>query len=210
MKKMLPLVLSALLLAPAAVMAQQIEVSGMAGYRFSSGIGSLQIGTLPVNDVRVENGVAFTLGVSYKTSLQTEGELEWSHQSSKLTYMIGSGPTLTYGNINVDTIHAAIHMGPERAFDQKFWPYALASLGVTILGPSGASSVTRFTWTIGGGFKYWATDRFALRLEGRWMPTYLFSTDAGIWCDPYYGCWQATNSIYLQQVDISGGITYKF
>jgi hypothetical protein len=43
----------------------------------------------------------------------------------------------------------------------------------------------------------------------RWTPTYIKSDPAGIWCDPFYGCWALSDTQYSNQFETSGGITVR-
>ena len=37
--------------------------------------------------------------------------------------------------------------------------------------------------------KFYLSPNFGLKATARWTPTYIKSTSAGYWCDPFYGCW---------------------
>ena len=93
----------------------------------------------------------------------------------------------------------------------KFQPFLLGGLGASILAPDGSlDSVTNFAFTLGGGFKYYASDRFGIRGDVRWMPQYLYSTDGGTWCDPFYGCYYYPNDHILTQWDFKLGAIIRF
>ena len=71
-------------------------------------------------------------------------------------------------------------------------------------------SNTRFSLTWGGGVKIYPSGRVGLNLTGRWTPTYIKSDPGGIWCDPYWGCFQSSNPQYANQFEFAGGLTFRF
>ena len=42
------------------------------------------------------------------------------------------------------------------------------------------------------------------------MPQYLYSTDGGTWCDPFYGCYYYPNDHILTQWDFKLGAVIRF
>jgi hypothetical protein len=69
---------------------------------------------------------------------------------------------------------------------------------------------TRFSSTVGGGLKFYFTRYVGAKVTLRVTPTYITSTPAGGWCDPYYGCWPITEAHYATQFDTSVGVTFRF
>ncbi len=58
--------------------------------------------------------------------------------------------------------------------------------------------------------KVYPGENFGLRLEGRWTPTYITTTTAGWWCDPYWGCYLVGDSKYSHQFELNAGISIRF
>jgi hypothetical protein len=73
--------------------------------------------------------------------------------------------------------------------ESKLRPFRFFGLGASDLSPdrSGVSGVTRFAFAFGGGAKYNVSKHFGFRGQAKWSPTYLATTDAGYWCDPFWG-----------------------
>ena len=44
----------------------------------------------------------------------------------------------------------------------------------------------------------------------RATPAYIKSDAAGYWCDPYWGCYLVGNAQYANQIELNGGITFRF
>jgi hypothetical protein len=63
--------------------------------------------------------------------------------------------------------------------------------------------------TLGGGVKIYRGPVGA-RLEARFTPTYIRSTDDGWWCDDYWGCYTIEQLHYAKQFEFSGGVTFRF
>ena len=54
-------------------------------------------------------------------------------------------------------------------------------------------------------------NKSGLRGQAKWSPTYITTSDAGYWCDPFWGgCWVVGNDHYLHEFDVSGGIILRF
>jgi hypothetical protein len=50
-----------------------------------------------------------------------------------------------------------------------------------------------------------------LRGQIKYSPTYITTTNGGYWCDPIWGgCWQVGNNHYLNEFDVTGGLTVRF
>ena len=71
-------------------------------------------------------------------------------------------------------------------------------------------SRTRFSFTWGGGVKVYPSEHFGFRLTGKWTPTYINSDPAGIWCSPFWECFQLTSANYSNQFELVGGGTARF
>ena len=101
--------------------------------------------------------------------------------------------------------------------DSQVRPFIFGGLGATNYSPGDANgfpveSNTRFSTTWGGGVKFYATENIGFNFTARWVPTYINSSDAGIWCSPYWpgGCWVLSEANYSNQFDLSGGVNFKF
>ena len=73
-------------------------------------------------------------------------------------------------------------------------------------------SSTRFSTTWGGGVKAYVSDNVGFNFTARWVPTYISSDPAGIWCSPYWpgACWVLSEANYSNQFDLSGGVNFRF
>ena len=103
--------------------------------------------------------------------------------------------------------------------DTKTRPYVLFGIGANqyafganlLQGNTGnIPNDTRFAGTIGGGVKFGFSPHVGAKAGVRRTPTYITSTSGGLWCDPFYGCWELANQHYANQLDTSFSVTFRF
>jgi len=129
------------------------------------------------------------------------------------------------GSGDVDIANMAIHqvMGdflfskPGRT--ENTFPYFLLGLGANIFDPGSTngslgtprnlSTETKFTWSLGVGVKKYNHSGSGARLDIRYNPTYINSTQTGYWCDPFYGCYATADAHYFDQWEFSLGFVKK-
>jgi hypothetical protein len=97
-----------------------------------------------------------------------------------------------------------------RNSEVKLRPYVVGGLGFTHDSNSNSTpNRTEFSWSIGGGVKYYASRHIGFRADVRYLPTYGSSSNA-TYCDPFFGCYTTRVSNYLNRANIIGGIIFKF
>ena len=89
-------------------------------------------------------------------------------------------------------------------------PFVSFSLGVTVFNPAGLGSEDKFSFSLGGGVKYFLGERVGLRLQLRWTPTYVNSTSEGVFCNPFGFCYVVQDAHYVNQTEASAGLIIKF
>ncbi len=111
----------------------------------------------------------------------TQLEFYFSRQESQLE---GAGAASSASLFELDIDY--YHIGGTFAFDQgagggKLKPYIAASLGATRFDPepSNLDTHTKFSMALGGGVKWFLTERVGLRLEGRVFGTIIDTEAAG-------------------------------
>ncbi|HUL72296.1 MAG TPA: outer membrane beta-barrel protein [Vicinamibacterales bacterium] len=206
--------LLALVAAPAFAQAKA-EASFNVGYTISDGVSFTN--PVPVNGVvfnRVDpkDSVSFGLGIGFFINHEAEVEFMWNRQPTKLE-ATGTGPAVS-GDMKVDNYHGnfVFNFGEE---DAKARPFLYIGLGATNFGESTFPnktfpSVTKFSWALGAGVKVYPSPHAGFRAGIRWVPTYIKTDAAGWWCDPYWGCAPVGNVQYANQLEFSGGITFRF
>jgi hypothetical protein len=122
---------------------------------------------------------------------------------------------VTYNGHGVITYN----LGAEKA---SIRPFILGGAGITRFSPSeviiltpnysGARNIdgiNKFSPTMGGGVKTFISPRFGFQVMARYTPTHIGS-GSGVWCSPYWGCFQLTGSQWSHQIEFTGGIVLRF
>ena len=104
-----------------------------------------------------------------------------------------------------------LHLGGTYFWDYEWAkPFVASTIGVTILDPhpGGLDSEVRFSLSIGGGVKLFASDRLGLRLEGRGFGTF-FDGGGAVFCGEG-GCSAIIESEVLVQFEFRAGVIFAF
>lgn len=208
-------------------LAQRVEASANIGYTASEGITSDdRVFVTPgafYDTVSPKSGSSFNFTFGVFVTEQAELEFLWARQSSQL---VASGPAaadLPITDMSVYNYHFNFVYNWGMA-DSRVRPFAFGGLGATqysfgdvlIAGPPGSGAPglldgeTQFSSTIGGGVKFYFSPNIGAKVTGRYTPTFITSDPEGVWCDPWYGCWQVVDTEYSNQFDFSAGITIRF
>jgi len=196
------------LLASAA--AQNFELTPHVGGQVN---GGLDLSTSAFNRFEVANGLSYGISLGYLLGEHYGVEFAWNKNNADVRAQpIGGFSSIRLFSMSQNQYlgNFLLHFTPR---DERVRPYLLFGLGANALDPQvhGVSGSTRFVYALGGGAKYNVSRHFGLRGQFKWSPTYITSTSAGYWCDPFWGgCWNVGNAHYLHEFDITGGITLRF
>ncbi len=194
---------------PTAWAQKGIEVTPFVGGQVNSG---LNVATGPFNNIDVQNGLNFGVSAGYLMGTHAGIEFMWNHNQAGAKAQSSGNPELKIFNLRSNQYLGdfVLHFKDR---DSRLRPFVLFGAGVNNLAPdrSGVNSITRFAWVFGGGVKYNFSKRFGLRLQAKWSPTYINTTTDGIWCDPFWGgCWAKGDSVFLNEIDATAGLTFRF
>jgi Outer membrane protein beta-barrel domain len=219
MFKRIALMAGALMLASAPAFAQKGEVGIFAGWVFADGVSGNSVvvpsvGTFNRIDPKDSFGWGFDVGVFVGPN--AEVGFMYSQQPTKL--QVSGTTTVDIGDMSIHTYHGVFtyNFGPG---DSKIRPYVFGGLGGTSYGDVSYATVnrtgtlsgfSRFSTTWGAGVKMYGSGHVGGRFGIRLTPTYIKSDASGWWCDPYWGCYLVGNAQYANQVDINGGVTFRF
>lgn len=191
----------------------KFELTPTVGYRFG-GTASTSYSVF-IESVEVSPALSFGLTLEYALSPRASLEFIWSHQDTELKLNYRQTPPAGYTerltHLNVDTFQIG-GLWQFGTYGDSFRPYLDFLLGMSILTPAPQfSTLTRFSGSVGGGVKYFHSDKLGLRLGLRFMPIYVNSTSSGYgYCDPWYGCYTYYDSNYINQFDAYTGLTFRF
>ena len=195
--------------AAAIAQGQKFEITALIGGQLN---GGLDLSTASLRHIDAKNGLIRGLALSYEPKAHAAVEFMWTYSNpDTFSQPIGGGPSTKifvldenryFGNL---LFHLANGEKPLR-------PFLLGGIGITDLAPAypGVSGATRLAFALGGGVKYNFSRWFGLRLQVKWSPTYL-STTNGYWCDAVWGgCWSVGQNHYLNELDGTAALTFRF
>jgi hypothetical protein len=181
------------------------EISLMAGYMWG---GS----TLTVNgELKIEDGTNY--GVILDLPIAKKGitlELLYSRLDSKLNFKSRTGGTRDSSLFDMSTNYIQIGGLKEVETGTNLRPFGIFALGTTIFGPKNSSFADQWvlSFSLGGGLKYYLSERIGLRLDARFLfPVYL--TGGGFYCGTG-GCGAGIGSSpAILQGYIDGGVIIR-
>ncbi len=190
--------------------AQNFEVTPFVGGQVN---GGLDLSTAFLNRIEVKNAVNYGVSLGYLLGEHGGIEFMWNHnKADTVAQFTGGGPDFNLFNLSSNQ-YLGNFLYHFKGRGSPFRPFAFAGLGATNLAPdlSGINSITRFAWALGGGAKYNFSKRFGVRVQAKWSPAYITTTNGGFWCDPFWGgCFVVGNDHFLNEFDITGGVTLRF
>lgn len=150
------------------------------------GSGSFTISSeeLAYTSIHFSDGFAYGLSLGYRASPMIAFEAMWSRHSSNVE---GRAPASADGT--TPAVNEPLFKAMEDQFHANFLlsmgyligsvkPYFLFGLGLTNINPEGdIASVSRFSWGFGVGVEANLKDRFGLRVQGKFVPTYINTTE---------------------------------
>lgn len=172
---------SAVFVAPMAEAARNedgyfMQISPFVGYRFG---GSFEDKDTE-EDYDVENDSSVGFVINFPAQYYTEYEIYYSQQSTQLK----TGSLLQSRSV-IDLDIQYLQFGGTYLVDRtkNVQPYIVATVGVTRIDPSGAdtSSDEFFSFSVGGGWRFFPKERIGLRLDGRFLGT-VIDSDTDIFC----------------------------
>lgn len=189
---------------------RNIEITPFAGGRF---FGKIDLPTDPTYDyLKIDNN--YDYGVMGDVDLigPLQAEFMWSREPTTLeAHVFANGSLSPYGNATLDNYQWSL-VYQLRDSSAKFRPYLAGGIGFTHWG-KGAGVTLPFNNTVGfnlgGGVKYFFVKHVGMRIDFRWLPSRTTSQLAE-YCDPFFGCYAANQNNYAQQVQLNGGLIFRF
>ncbi len=160
--------------------AGDFEITPFAGYTWGGEFDDSVTGARLKVDETANYGVMVDINMDINQDQQSQIELYFSHQATQLKS--DNGPFT--GNPLFDLDINYYHLGGTYGMDYgKIKPFLVGTLGVTHMVPQGPGldALTKFSLSLGGGVKLFATDHIGFRFEGRWFGT-LFNGSGSAFC----------------------------
>jgi opacity protein-like surface antigen len=182
---------------------QQIEITPFAGYFLISNLSTLD-GDLVIDHNFNYGGV---LGIRVSDDLFIE--LLYNRTDTEVRFKQEYFDTVKYlFDMSIEYFQAGAHVETETG---NFRPFAAFTLGATYFKPKDEkiSSELEFSFTAGGGIKYYFLPNLAVRLQWRFLIPIYFS-DVSIFCSDGYCGLFITGGTYLLQYDLTAGLAFSF
>lgn len=204
-----------ILLSFMSALAQKAEIQPFIGYRFSDSfsMGPVMIGGNPHDDWNefiATSGISYGVTAGYFISNRVQIEFLWSRQNSSAEGRSAQGSEATFADMKVDNYHGNLlyHWGDA---DSRVRPFVFGGVGATSYNPSGYYDLgsVHFSTDWGGGVKFFANKHLGLRVQGRWIPTYIGATTEGVISAPYAKLF-INEAVFHHQLEITAGAVFRF
>jgi hypothetical protein len=184
------------------------EISPFVG--FETGGSYPVTNSFSVDRLRVDSGGSYGAFVDYSLTENTQAEFMWSRNNTSFSaHDVATNSYSKAFNSDVDQFELGF-LYMLRSSEQKLRPFIDAGIGVTHEFNEGANpNRTLLSFGLGGGAKYELSRHFALRGDLRWLPSRANKTP-GVTCDFFGNCFRQNMSNYLQRVNLTGGIAFRF
>ena len=202
-----------LFVAVSSVQAQrEFEITPFGGSRFGGTIAeSTSISpTVAYDYITIKSSVDYGILADYSLSPSLQVEFMWNRQPTELAgHNVLANTKVNLTSTNLDQYEwGASYMF--RSPEAKLRPFATFGLGFTHFSAGQLLGFyNRFSYNLGGGVKYFFTDHIGVRLETRYSPTHT-TTGLATYCDPFFGCYQATAANVAHQGQANLGIIFRF
>lgn len=185
---------------------QEVQINPYAGYFLGGKLHGYD------SDALFGGGPDFGLGLSYGVGRRKNIEVSYTVAASDVEFEGGSiaaggENNMTFGYIQIGYVQDF----PLKQTEADVRPFLLVTIGAAYLNPKNDDYTTawRFSTALGGGLKYFFTDRIGIRVQGRLLLPFFFS-GAGFYCGTG-GCGTSVESFSsLAQGAFDGGLVIKF
>jgi len=184
------------------------EVSPFVGYETG---GSYPVtNSFTVDRLRIDSGLSFGTYVDYSLTENAQAELMWSRNNTSFSaHDVTTGTYSKAFNSGFDQFSFGFLYMLKNS-ERKLRPFIAAGVGFSHeSNDSGVPNHTLLAFNLGGGAKYELSKHFALRGDLRWLPSRAGKSPQ-VQCDAFGNCFQQNVSNYLQRVNFTGGIVFRF
>lgn len=178
----------------------KVEITPFVGYRWGGGMSTIS----GVKEFSTDDDLSYGVSLDFGVQRSSEVNLYWARYSGDWNATFVNGTQATGGPINYDNIQINGTWFAGNSMLTR--PYFSAGLGASILSSKNTDTHGFFAVNLGAGIKKQLGDKLALRIDGRWFPTWI-TTGSGIWCDYYY-CYTVGTGEYYDQFQLSGALSY--
>ncbi len=199
----------------------RVEVGANVGWVFSDGVESDQAVVAGDGNIydRLDPKDSFGWGFNLGILVTDNVEVGFMFNQQPTQLEIDGTATTEVGDLSINSYHGYFGYNFGLA-DARVRPYVLLGLGATNFGSVSFTSIagaeletqskTQFSGSLGAGVKFFGSGNVGGRVGARWTPTYIKTDAEGWWCDPYWGCYLVGDAQYANQLELSGGVIFRF
>jgi hypothetical protein len=184
------------------------EVAPFVGYETG---GSYPVtNSFTIDRLRVDGGLSYGTFIDYSLTENSQAELMWSRNNTSFSERDAATGTYSKAfNSDFDQFSFGFLYMLKNS-ERKLRPFIAGGIGFSHESNDGNNPKrTLLAFNLGGGAKYQMSRRFSLRGDLRWLPSRANKTLA-VQCDVFGNCFQQNVSNYLQRVNFTGGIAFRF
>jgi hypothetical protein len=150
---------------------RQIELTPFVGYQFGGNMKFYQ------GKIKVDNGMNYGLAASIDIRYGVKAEFFYSRAATRGKWNPYLGFENTFPPVNFDLAINYFQVGSVKEFmHDDIRPFGSLTLGAVWFDPKNTvSDQWFFSISLGGGLKYYFTDRIGIRLQGRLLLPMVFS-----------------------------------
>jgi len=182
---------------------QQFEITPFAGYLFTSNLQTLD------GELKIDNSFDYGVALDIRLSDDLLIELLYNRMDTEVSLRKEYYNTTDYlFDMSVEYFQGGVQVETETG---QFRPFAAFTIGATYFNPKDYSyqGDWKFSFTAGGGIKYYFTDNLGVRLQWRFLVPIYFSS-AAIFCNNGYCGIFISGGTYLLQYDLTAGLVFSF
>jgi len=184
------------------------ELQPFVGYKFGGGV-DVGANALGIGRINIDSSIAYGATATFNPTENFGLEFLWDRQPTNASGSFSGGGTYpTKVGVTLDQFHGDF-LFSFAGHGSKVEPFVLFGVGATDMHGAG-SSTTKFSFGVGGGVKYFVSRHIGFRAQARYTPTYLYTTNGGVWCNWWGYCWTVPNDHFLQQGDVTAGVIIRF
>lgn len=182
---------------------QQFEIAPYVGYLFTGNLQTLD------GELKIDNSLDYGATLDIRLSDDLLIELLYNRMDTEVGLRKEYYNTTDYlFDMSVEYFQGGVQVETETG---QFRPFAAFTIGGTYFNPkdSNYEEDWKFSFTAGGGIKYYFTDNLGVRLQWRFLVPVYFSS-ASIFCNDGYCGIFITGGTYLLQYDLTAGLIVSF
>ena len=182
---------------------QQFEIAPFAGYLFTGNVQTLD------GELVIENSFDYGAALDIRISDDLLIELLYNRMDTEVGLRQEFYNITDYlFDMSVEYFQGGVQVETETG---QFRPFVAFTIGATYFNPKDRNynSDWKFSFTAGGGIKYYFTDNLGVRLQWRFLVPIYFSS-AAIFCNDGYCGIYVTGGTFILQYDLTAGLVFSF